>query len=192
MQPSPYNLVVVTITCLLQLSMVALLATDCVETVQSWVAGDSIPFVLPEAIPITGAIAFYFALLMDRQRATSRDFYGIFRSATNDNSLRWERRYLKALPFGLLVRWLGVLINQVMGWMLVVITVILLSASDARFDLVMNSLAAAFVIELDDLVIDIDDDGTKDVFLESINHQLHNGWREAKKRYETASAALSI
>jgi len=140
---------------------------------------------------VTAAIAFYFSLLIDRQRSTSSNFYSVFRSPTNDSSAMWERRYLKSVPFGLLVRWTGTLVNQVLGWALVVITVILLSASEARFDLVMNSLAAGFVVELDDMVVDTDDDATKDVFLEAINHQLHRGWQEAKKRYETTSAALS-
>jgi len=36
-QPSMYNLGISAATCLIHLSMIALLATDCFETIQGWV-----------------------------------------------------------------------------------------------------------------------------------------------------------
>ena len=48
----------------------------------------------------------------------------------------------------------------------------LLAPAESRVDLVMNSLAAAFVVELDDMVIDVDDDGVKDFCFEVVRSEL--------------------
>ena len=111
--PLPCIQVVAFITCLLQLSLIALLATDCVETLRGWIDGDLAPFVLWEAIPVTAAVAFYFSLLMHCQWANSCDFYSIFRSNQHDRSISWRRSYLRGIPFGWCARWAGILVNQV-------------------------------------------------------------------------------
>jgi len=47
----------------------------------------------------------------------------------------------------------------------------------------MNSLAAAFVVELDDMVIDVDDDGVKDCYFEVVRSELLDEWERVKARY---------
>lgn len=70
-------------------------------------------------------------------------------------------------------------------WALLFFTVVLLASAESRVDLVMNSLAAAFVVELDDMVIDVDDDGVKDCYsmFEVVRSELLDEWERVKARY---------
>ena len=67
-------------------------------------------------------------------------------------------------------------------WALLLFTVVLLASAESRVDLVMNSLAAAFVVELDDMVIDVDD-GVKDCYFEVVRSELLEERERVKARY---------
>ena len=79
------------------------------------------------------------------------------------------------------------MVNQWLLWALLLFTVVLLASAESRVDLVMNSLAAAFVVELDDMVIDVDDDGVKDCYFEVVRSELLDEWERVKARYAKAN-----
>ena len=183
-KPSSYNLTVAIATFLLQIAMLVLLGTDSFTTVLDWISGEATPFVLWEAIPFAAAVAFYFSLLMQRQSSASRGFYSIFRNDKCEHSSKWRRApYHQKMPYGTIVRLLGTIVNQWLLWALLLFTVVLLASAESRVDLVMNSLAAAFVVELDDMVIDVDDDGLKDCYFEVVRSELLEEWERVKARY---------
>ena len=187
-KPSSYNLAVATATFVLQIAMLALLGTDSYSTVMDWISGEATPFALWEAIPFAAAVAFYFSLLMERQSSASSCFYSIFRNNKCEHSSKWHRApYHQKMPYGTLVRLFGTIVNQWLLWALLVFTVVLLASAESRVDLVMNSLAAAFVVELDDMVIDVDDDGVKDCYFEVVRAELLDEWDRVKARYAKAN-----
>ena len=121
---------------------------------------------------------------MQRQSSASRGFYSIFRNDKCEHSSKWRRApYHQKMPYGTIVRLLGTIVNQWLLWALLLFTVVLLASAESRVDLVMNSLAAAFVVELDDMVIDVDDDGVKDCYFEVVRSELLDEWERVKARY---------
>ena len=52
-------------------------------------------------------------------------------------------------------------------------------------------LAAAFIVELDDMIIVMDGEDTTEVYVQLNNDQLQAGWFEAKRLHDAKNAALS-
>ena len=87
------------------------------------------------------------------------------------------------MPYGTIVRFFGTIVNQWLLWALLLFTMVLLASAESRVDLVLNSLAAAFVVELDDIIIDVDDDGKQDCYYEVVRNELLDEWERVKARY---------
>lgn len=125
-------------------TQIALTIVLCLSILQE--DSDGGYFVLKESIIVTPIIAIFSTML-------------VYKQIMNSISIRHAYPGMKGTMMG----FFDMFANTLLGIAVLVIQVIIVSKQDNRVEYVLNSIAAIFILELDDSVVFLDDDGVTDL-----------------------------
>ena len=121
---------------------------------------------LKSGIPFTIIVTLICTMLVKMQVENAEAFYGAF----PDKCHHWTM-------------YLDYIINIVVGYLLCVLNIFVLGFSETFFDLVMNSVAVIFIIEMDDACVFVDEDGKFDLYRKYLLNDLQNAMNSLDPKY---------
>ena len=121
---------------------------------------------LKSGIPFTIIVTLICFMLVKMQVENAEAFYGAF----PDKRHHWTM-------------YLDYTINIIVGYLLCVLNIFVLGFSETFFDLVMNSVAVIFIIEMDDACVFVDEDGKFDLYRKYLLNDLQNAMNSLDPKY---------
>mmetsp|Transcript_26552 Transcript_26552/g.61800 ORF Transcript_26552/g.61800 Transcript_26552/m.61800 type:complete len:577 (-) Transcript_26552:224-1954(-) len=123
-------------------------------------------FILSESVVLAPILTIFGAMLVYKQASNSWDFRRAFPGFSTS-------------PWGLM----DILANMVSSVMAIALNFILLVTAETQVDFVLNSVAAFFIVELDDQAVFIDGEAASDLYRSQMINILDQNLREVDERF---------